>query len=505
MGEMVRDYTATGKYKSENIPGNQYMEEHEREFFDKNAIVLERQAAIMAENYRSDKDDSLYDFIADLEEHEGEYVVDGALLACTRCSKQARKIKIDGVEFAGELRDVEINSRIYTGDRPQTINGLVPAGVKDSVGGMRGEEMITKIQGEEAGEVNIVSFGNCAFIPQGEELNKILLAQNMMHKKDKIIEAIKEGKGTCYCFMRLNEEWENLAIAGEYMVGEISTKKQQVNKSLLSAPYMKFNGVEGINMLSILFCQFGGGIIAALESGQDSYRNNFWTEEEMYILERIGDIYAYENWSEEKKRCAEEIWQRFYVEAGYDVYFVVGIIGNMYGEGSCGLLQDTEGWQGGIEGGTIIKNLDDAYAACIVTGSDFGVGMLQWSYYSRKEQLYNNYTLMSEDAILTSNEIIKAEIKTIQDELEGGYSSVYGTYKDHQNDCEGENISLATNVFFRDYEYSSEFRDVDEFTYNITEEAQKKAMNAQSEKEVPSIYRRNIAAKIAYEHFVGEG
>ena len=133
MGEMVRDYTATGKYKSENIPGNQYMEEHEREFFDKNAIVLERQAAIMAENYRSDKDDSLYDFIADLEEHEGEYVVDGALLACTRCSKQARKIKIDGVEFAGELRDVEINSRIYTGDRPQTINGLVPAGVKARV------------------------------------------------------------------------------------------------------------------------------------------------------------------------------------------------------------------------------------------------------------------------------------------------------------------------------------------------------------------------------------
>ena len=270
MGEMVRDYTATGKYKSENIPGNQYMEEHEREFFDKNAIVLERQAAIMAENYRSDKDDSLYDFIADLEEHEGEYVVDGALLACTRCSKQARKIKIDSVEFAGELRDVEINSRIYTGDRPQTINGLVPAGVKDSIGGMRGEEMITKIQGEEAGEVNIVSFGNCAFIPQGEELNKILLAQNMMHKKDKIIEAIKEGKGTCYCFMRLNEEWENLAIAGEYMVGEISTKKRQVNKSLLSVPYMKFNGVEGINMLSILFCQFGGGIITALESGQNT-------------------------------------------------------------------------------------------------------------------------------------------------------------------------------------------------------------------------------------------
>ena len=268
MREMVRDYTATGKYKSENIPGNQFMEEHEREFFDKNAIVLERQAAIMAENYRSDKDDSLYDFIADLEEHKEEYVVDGALLACTRCSKQARKIKIDGVEFAGELQDVEKNSRIYTGDRPQTINGLVPAGVKDCIGGMRGEEMRAKGEGEETGEVNIVSFGNCTFIPQGEELNKILLAQNMMHKKDKIIEAIKEGKGTCYCFMRLNEEWENLAIAGEYVVGEMAIPKIGIEKALLSAPYMKFNGVEGINMLSILFCQFGGGIIAALESGQ---------------------------------------------------------------------------------------------------------------------------------------------------------------------------------------------------------------------------------------------
>lgn len=41
-------------------------------------------------------------------------------------------------------------------------------------------------------------------------------------------------------------------------------------------------------------------------------------------------------------------------------------------------------------------------------------------------------------------------------------------------------------------------------TYDITEEARKEAMNAEHESEVPSIYRSNIAAKIAYEHFVGE-
>ena len=43
-------------------------------------------------------------------------------------------------------------------------------------------------------------------------------------------------------------------------------------------------------------------------------------------------------WSEEKKKCAEEIWQRFYLEYGYDAYFVAGIIGNMYGEGWYGML-----------------------------------------------------------------------------------------------------------------------------------------------------------------------
>ena len=47
MREMVRDYTDTGKYKSENIQSNQFMERNEKKFFDKNAIVLTRMTACM--------------------------------------------------------------------------------------------------------------------------------------------------------------------------------------------------------------------------------------------------------------------------------------------------------------------------------------------------------------------------------------------------------------------------------------------------------------------------
>ena len=475
MGEMVRDYTATGKYKSENIPGNQYMEEHEREFFDKNAIVLERQAAIMAENYRSDKDDSLYDFIADIEEHEGEYVVDGALLACTRCSKQARKINIDGVEFAGELRDVEINSRIYIGDRPQTINGLVPAGVKDSIGGMRGEEMITKIQGEEAGEVNIVSFGNCAFIPQGEELNKILLAQNMMHKKDKIIEAIKEGKGTCYCFMRLNEEWENLAIAGEYMVGEISTKKQQVNKSLLSAPYMKFNGVEGINMLSILFCQFGGGIITALESGQNGEAPPNW--------ENIESVWngQYE-WNDEQLNMAKYI-TTVLLSRGYSKEIIAGLVGNIVNEGGFGKFEssayssgkpkylehmDSTHGYGELASGQYLYDLGMEVLVelrkdgnCSDEKHMFGLGAVQWTG-GRGERLIEKYIeTFGENGMPSKEECTQVEIDFMIQELEnadsGGYKKVIDKCEKETLNIEEETkkVEIMAEIIMSDYESPS--------------------------------------------------
>ena len=507
----MQDYVATGKYKSENISGNQFMLKEDREFFDQYGLTLERQAALIAEDYCYGQDNSLYDFIADLEEHEGEYVVNGALLTCSQGTKQTWKIKVDGVLMESVPQEVEENSRIRIEEREQSFGGLVPAGITDTLGGLRGEELLAGGGTENERELNIVSFGNCRFIAQGEELDEILKKKKLTGSKNKIIEAIKEGKGTCYCMMKLNEEWENLAIAGEYMTGQVKMPTAGIDRLMLGGSYMKFNGIEGINMLSILFCQFGGGIITALESGQNNYRNNFWTEEEMYILEHIGDSYAYENWSEEKKRCAEEIWQRFYVEAGYDVYFVVGIIGNMYGEGSCGLLQDTQRWgeysnnEVEMERNKAIYSIQQAQIACLKTPDGMGIGMLQWSTADRKELLYGNYELFSLDGNKLSNEqLINAEIKTIKEELEGSYAYVYSRYEKLREgeSLEGEKINLATNIFFRDYEAPGEYWHIEKSSYEIIEEIKNKAMQVEKEKDVSSIYKRNIAAKIAYEHFM---
>lgn len=92
-------------------------------------------------------------------------------------------------------------------------------------------------------------------------------AANLKDKESEIVDAIKAGKGLCYCFMNLNDEWENLAMAGEYLTGMDQISCAGTAK-IFASSYMKFNGKEGINMLSMLFCPYGGGIITAKESGQ---------------------------------------------------------------------------------------------------------------------------------------------------------------------------------------------------------------------------------------------
>lgn len=91
--------------------------------------------------------------------------------------------------------------------------------------------------------------------------------------------------------MKLNESWENLPLAGEYLTGYFNIPPDLVEyeRDRCSPSYLRFNGKEEINMMSMLFCQFGGGIITAQESGQLPaivYQVELW----------IGDIKKVAQW-----------------------------------------------------------------------------------------------------------------------------------------------------------------------------------------------------------------
>ncbi|MGN0279786.1 MAG: phage tail tip lysozyme [Lachnospiraceae bacterium] len=85
-----------------------------------------------------------------------------------------------------------------------------------------------------------------------------------------------------------------------------------------------------------------------------------------------------------KKECAQAIWQKFYVEGGYDARFVAGLIGNMFGEGQCGQLQYADWnqpWNVNnlCQSGKVISNIEQARVACLLSTKDYGIGMVQWS------------------------------------------------------------------------------------------------------------------------------
>lgn len=244
--------------------GNDYndtfMDDHEKEFFANYSSALEQQKIIIAEQHEMQIDDREFEIlIRNLEIIKEEYVVEGALLECTKGISESREVNYEGEVIESKPIRVEENSRLKINeDRVETINDFIPANVEDCKGGMRdfGSD-----------KVNIISFGNCSDINE-KDLSKLISAANLKDKESEIVDAIKAGKGLCYCFMNLNDEWENLAMAGEYMTGMDQVPCAGIAKVFASPSYMKFNGKEGINMLSMLFCPYGGGIITAKESGQ---------------------------------------------------------------------------------------------------------------------------------------------------------------------------------------------------------------------------------------------
>lgn len=232
-----------------------------KEFLDKYSSALEEQEILIAEQHEMQMDDKEFEaLISNLEIIKSEYVVNGALLGCTKGLSENRTVIYEGGKIESNPIRVEENSRLRINEnRKETINDFIPANVEDCKGGMRDFKN---------GEANIISFGNCSEIKEEADLKQLLNAASLNDKEEEIVDAIKAGKGLCYCFMNLNEKWENLAMAGKYLLGTDQLPSAGINKFLNYSPYLKFNEKEGINMLSILFCPYGGGIITARESGQ---------------------------------------------------------------------------------------------------------------------------------------------------------------------------------------------------------------------------------------------
>ncbi len=307
MGEKHDNYDITKIY------GYQFMDEEEKTFFENYGEALEQQAELIAEQHEIDIEEMEKEYdeiLQDMIGEEQEYIVDGALLGCTNGCDIAKYLHYEGELFFSEPKNIDKMSRLtILEDRTEKINGyLIPANVNDSTGGLQDD--ITQNE-----KVNILGFGNCRAIPNAADLKEILEQYELTAKTDEIIKAIKEGKGTCYCFMQLNKEgWENLSTAGDYLSGNFQAAGG-IDKVFLKPSYQKYNDKEGINMLSMLFCNRLGGIITAKESGQHHFIFNKWIEPDASDPEKV----------------KEYMWN-FFRDVGYSKFVVAGILGNVFVE-----------------------------------------------------------------------------------------------------------------------------------------------------------------------------
>lgn len=168
-----------------------------------------------------------------------EYLVDGAILTCTNCTKETTYIGeevqyrwLNGTILSEEGPEEE---KIYrrltvTENKDASIDGLKYATVVDS-----------------KAKKNIPYFGNCKRDPDSdEEMEKL----KMYHKVDSVSIGVRD-RGTCEQLMKLESEWENFIINGEYLT--FGDDEEGIK--------------SGITMTSMLFCRHGG-FIYPVASGQ---------------------------------------------------------------------------------------------------------------------------------------------------------------------------------------------------------------------------------------------
>lgn len=210
------------------------------------------------------------------------YLVDGAVLTCTRCKQE--KETINGVDFC--VPEGSTQSVLVVTHNNTAKNGA--------------DQCFATVADSEKG-VNIFSFGNCKNPPDRDKERKAL----MLAAESESLRRL----GTCQYLMELNDKWENL---------------------IKDTGYEKVTGKDGklldtITMEAFLFCKHGGFIrpisSGYIETEEDSSPDR--SEEEIKnLLSKLGvsnpDVAIY-------------MWN-FFCNKGLSEYAVAGILGNVYAE-----------------------------------------------------------------------------------------------------------------------------------------------------------------------------
>lgn len=408
-----------------------------------------------------------------------EYLVHMAILTCDQATVEDFILPNGRRIFLRDKNPRRKQGELEVDENPVSANGLCYATVRDTLRGYNIPHFLCNCKQSQISREEMI---------------------NIMKDKD----CYKFG--VCRHLMKLEKWWSNMPMEEGSYLAQIDTYPAGDGPILESAE----REAKGITMTSVLFCK-QGGIIYPKTSGQlVEEKQEILSELEKDILNRFYEELAFENWQDDKKRSAQEIWNKFYGEYGYDAEFVAGIIGNVYGEAAFGMLQsyncDWSKYSSSLKGYMIITNIEQARIACLVAPGNYGIGAVQWSNKDRKNLLYQNYQLsQSKDGSLSTDQLIEAEIKTIYDEFNGSYSKICETYQDKVQNIDeiGDSIVFSTCIVFRDYEIPASYKDVDKANdYALAAGVDKRAEKAQNIKDVPSIIKRIIAAKVAYEEFM---
>lgn len=266
---------------AESISGYQDMDAKARSYVNKFYDQIDDQAERIAEQHDIDPESTngkLDTLLGSLHTNLGEYLVEGAPLTCSMRTLADQTLLYQNRKMVSRPVNIKEMSVLRIPEaRYASIDGLTLANIGDAKGGLRD----ANVGGRGDEDLNIVSFGNCMQLEDNASLEKLAQkicarqtnsgnAKTLQEILDAMKSAIEQGKGTCYCCMLLNPEWENFPMYYDYFGNAYEPgvlSRGGVGNILHSDSYIKYNGKEGINMMSMIFCM-SGGIISALDSGQ---------------------------------------------------------------------------------------------------------------------------------------------------------------------------------------------------------------------------------------------